>query len=236
MRAVKLQKSQAKNIESVRRYRANVIKNEVMKQRIAKLQNRANRNYYRKSSTKDNPELALKRYRSVGKKLDISYILQEMCSLTPSGSYECNLDIFRYRFRGKTRSADNGKSYENTEYFLEFVRLVTMPGFDFVTLRENTAIIHVTVFDDFHILDLPKTAATFDRAFLIHKNTLYHFDYRNVVPIPALAIAVKYTKRCNPQDYKNINLGSFVKEYGYTIESFRTNYIEIEEDEDEFDI
>ena len=195
---------------------------ESLKRSYSLLHNRSNRNAYKKSSTKNNPNLALKRYRSIGRKLNTSYILENMCSMEHS-AYKCDLDKLRREFRGKIRTYGNKEFYDAMENFIEFVRLHM--EYDFVPLEEGTQEIHATLFGKFCVIDLPQKPSDFERTFLVHEKKLYHFDFRNVKPNEELDIEIVYTKRCNPENFKEIQLSIWLKDYGYSIDTMKEDFM-----------
>ena len=70
----KNRKSNAKNIESVRKYREKVKFDPQSKIRVTKLTNRSKRRFYSNTSCINNPKLALQRYRRIGRKLILKYV------------------------------------------------------------------------------------------------------------------------------------------------------------------
>ena len=223
----KNRKSNAKNIESVRKYREKAKSDPQSKIRITKLTNRSKRRFYNKTSCINNPKLALQRYRRIGRKLLesnlISEILHELSVETPKG-YDCNLDEWIHKYRGKIETEENDYLHKTVELFSEFVRLHL--EYDFVTLDDESKDIIVTAFKKICVLSLPTTKNAVERAFVVRKRKLYHFDFRKVLPDDNLPISIEYTKRCDPEQYQSIALERWLVPYGYNIDSMRDDFVE----------
>ena len=223
----KNRKTNAKNIESVRKYREKVKSDPQSKIRVTKLTNRSKRRFYNKTSCINNPKLALQRYRRIGRKLLesnlTSEILHELSQETPRG-YDCNLDEWIHKYRGKIETEENDYLHKTVELFSEFVRLHL--EYDFVTLDDESKDIIVTAFKKICVLSLPTTKNAVERAFVVRKRKLYHFDFRKVLPDDNLPISIEYTKRCDPEQYQSIALKRWLVPYGYNIDSMRDDLVE----------